>query len=61
MNKAERYKSIVDEYGNGASLRELASKYSLSHEGVRQILKRQGVKIRPHGTNRYLKIKGHRR
>lgn len=47
---------IIEEYGNGFSLRELALEYSLSVEGVRKILLRNGVRMRKQG-DRFPKIK----
>lgn len=49
---------IKKAYTSGTSLRDLAGMFRLSHEGVRKILKRNGVKMRPLGTNRYSKLKG---
>jgi transcriptional regulator with XRE-family HTH domain len=44
---AELYEAIPRLYGLGLSLREVAAQFGLTQEGVRQILLRRGVEIRP--------------
>jgi transcriptional regulator with XRE-family HTH domain len=47
LGLAELYEAIPRLYGLGLSLREVAAQFGLTQEGVRQILLRRGVAIRP--------------
>ena len=44
---SELYEAIPRLYGLGLSLREVAAQFGLTQEGVRQILLRRGVVVRP--------------
>lgn len=46
-NKSLRDAAIYQAYREGASLRAAASKFDLSHEAVRAVLKRRGEPLRP--------------
>lgn len=39
--------AIMQAYLRGAALRTIANGFGLSHERVRQVLRREGVKLRP--------------
>jgi hypothetical protein len=47
---------VIQLYRGGLSLRQVSSRFGLSHEGVRQILLRHGVVLRP-GQNGHLALK----
>jgi hypothetical protein len=42
----DRDRKIAEAYSGGRTLRELAADFDISHERVRQILEREGVKLR---------------
>jgi DNA-binding CsgD family transcriptional regulator len=46
----ERDRRVVRSYREGATLREIAVREKLSHEGVRQILLRYSVQLRCRGS-----------
>ena len=39
--------AIMQAYLRGAALRSVAEGFGLSHERIRQVLRREGVKLRP--------------
>jgi hypothetical protein len=47
---AAMYGRVVDLYGQGSGIVRVAEATGLTAEGVRQVLLRQGVKLRPRGT-----------
>ena len=48
---AERNAALAEAYETGRSLRELGGEFGISHEAVRQVLRRKGVPMRPPGGN----------
>ena len=48
---AQRNAAIAEAYETGRSLRELGGEFGISHEAVRQVLRRKGVPMRPPGGN----------
>lgn len=57
MPLTERDDQIKSEYESGSSLRTIAKDWGYSIEGIRKILKRNGVKMRLHGINQFTKLK----
>jgi hypothetical protein len=54
---AIRDDQIVSLYLEGQTLKQLAKTYGISHERVRQMLHRQGIKLRPRGRQSVFRIK----
>lgn len=48
----DRDLEIARKYNEGATLRSLEKDFKITHERIRQILDRQGVKIRKQGRPR---------
>lgn len=46
---ANRDRVIIDAYNDGASLAAIAAESGLTEEGVRKLLQRNGVPLRPRG------------
>ena len=51
---SDRDKSIIDDYRNtGLTLRDIGDKHGISHERVRQILKKENVEIKSYKERKY--------
>ena len=49
---AERDKRIAETYLSGKTLRQVAKEFNLNFERIRQILMRDGVQLRAHGSGK---------